>query len=452
LRVSKVSKNVKWINISKYEPRQYFINKGDFNSRIIYQNPLKKISRLLCQVGVEVESLCDTKKNTVITASDFNTIDELREYRIADISLGAIVYSAIVSVKHSTAISFDNDADLINHFLNSATEMLYQLEAVILRTSPNLIVTVNDRLPGSAITVALARKWRIEVSVVYWGSNPNRIIDYSNSLYDSRQWQIRIKDNWNFNKPSEIEQQELRKQITDLIVSPSSDSQTFLHGQSKGKGISKSNYIVVFYAQSEHEHSSTYLEGIEGRFMNQYEAFKSLEKVCDKLQFDLVLKLHPNRFDSTLTIDSELEQKEWIDKISTKTLVIEKNSDVDTYQLLNDADLNVVWNSTVGIESIARSKPTLALGNAHWLNMDWNIHAWNEPQLLRRIQNESYAIGPEELIPWFWYLKDYGVSCQFTSLGSELKVSGEVIIKKRSVFRIFSFLKARIESFFGGTQ
>ena len=446
LRASKISARVKWINVSPYEPKRYLMNKGDFNSGIIYQNPLKKISRILCEAGIEVKSVPDLEKITIKSALEFKTVEELKTYKLEEVSLGAIVYSAIVSAKRSTAISLDYDADLINHYLISATKMLYQLEREILRSSPDLIVSTNDRLPGSAVAVALALKWRIKVSIVYWGSDPNRIIDYSESLYDSSQWQIRIKDNWKSNEPSEIEQRELRMKIDDLVVNPSSDSQTFLQSQSKGKSVSKSNYLVVFYAQSEHEHSSTYLERIEGRFTNQYEAFMALERVCEKLNLDLVLKLHPNRFDSTSTTDSELEQNEWVDKISKKTKVIAKNSDIDTYQLLNDADLNVVWSSTVGIESIARAKPTLVLGNAHWLNLEWNNHGWDEPQLLRRIQNNSWPVGPEELLPWFWYLKSFGFSCLYTSLDAGLKISGEVIIRKRFVYRFFYFVKDRIEA------
>jgi hypothetical protein len=216
-----------------------------------------------------------------------------------------------------------------------------------------------------------------------------------------------------------------------------------LKTQLKGKGLTKSNFTVVFYAQSEHEHSSTYLEGIEGRFKSQYEAFAALERVCAILELDLILKLHPNRFDSNSKEDRELEQSEWIHKISRKTMVIAKNSDIDTYQLLNDADLNVVWNSTVGIEAIARCKPTLVLGNAHWLNLKWNIHAWNEIQLLKCIKEKRWNVDPEELIPWFWYLKEFGVDCNFTSISAGLEVSRVRIIKKRLLFRVVDAFRAK---------
>jgi hypothetical protein len=447
LRASRISKHVKWVNISQYEPRKYFINKYDFNSSITHQNPLKKINRILSKAGIHVKITSQNKNIEVKSANTFSSLEELRKFKVSNVSLGAIVYSAISSVKRSTAISLERDSRLIDHFLKTTTLMLYQLELEISQSLPDLIISINDRLPGSALSVALAHKWNIPVKIVYWGSKPDKIIDYSNSLYDSHQWQRNISEKWEQWEQSELEKTELRREIDELTSTPSADSLTFLKTQLKGKGLTKSNFTVIFYAQSEHEHSSTYLEGIEGRFKSQYEAFAALERVCAILELDLILKLHPNRFDSNSKEDRELEQSEWIDKISRKTMVIAKNSDLDTYQLLNDADLNVVWNSTVGIEAIARCKPTLVLGNAHWLNLKWNIHVWNEIQLLKHIKEKGWNVDPEELLPWFWYLKDFGVDCYFTSISDGLKVSGIRIIKKRLLFRAVDALRAKAKFF-----
>ena len=446
MRSSRISKNVRWINISQYEPKRYFINKEDFNSRLKHQNSLKKIKSILSKVGVEVKTIPKNSNIKVKAAMEFSSLEELRAFKVGEIPLGAIVYCAIAGVKRSTAISLENDAELIDHFLKSTTNMLGQLEFEISQRPPDLIISTNDRLPGSALSVALARKWNIPVKIVYWGSNPHKIIDYKDSLYDSHQWQRNIRDKWEQAEPSELDKVELRKTIKELISNPSADSLTFLHTQQKGKGISKSNFTVIFYAQSEHEHSSTYLEGIEGRFKNQYEAFVALENVCYNLGLDLVLKLHPNRFDSNSIEDDELERNEWIHKVSKKTMIISKHSNFDTYQLLNDADLNVVWNSTVGVEAIARSKPTLVLGNAHWLNLEWNIHAWSEFQLLRRMVEKGWRVDPEELLPWFWYLENFGVDCNFVSISDGLRVLEVRVIKKRILFRVINALISELKS------
>lgn len=447
LRASRITKHVRWVNISQYEPRKYFINENDFSSPITHQNSLKKINRILSRAGIDVRRTTQKKNIEVKSAVSFSSLEELRNFQVSKISLGAIVYSAVAGVKRSTAISLVKDSNLIDHFLKSTTLMLYQIEFELSQSPPDLIVSINDRIAGSALSVALAHKWNIPVKIVYWGSKPDKIIDYDNSLYDSHQWQRHIRVNWEQMEHLEMEKSQLRREIDELSFTPSADSLTFLQTQLKGKGLNKSNFTVIFYAQSEHEHSSTYLEGIEGRFKSQYEAFAALERVCEYLELDLILKLHPNRFDSNSKEDRELEQSEWINKISKKTMVIAKNSDFDTYQLLNDADLNVVWNSTVGIEAIARCKPTLVLGNAHWLNLKWNIHAWNEFQILKRIKEKSWNVDPEELLPWFCYLKDFGVDCYFTSISGVLKVSGVQIIKKRLLFRGIDAFRARAKFF-----
>jgi hypothetical protein len=50
------------------------------------------------------------------------------------------------------------------------------------------------------------------------------------------------------------------------------------------------------------------------------------------------------------------------------------------------------------------------------------------------------------LLPWFWYLRNFGVECCFTSISNGLEVSGIRVIKKRILFRVFDALKSRAQS------
>jgi hypothetical protein len=177
---------------------------------------------------VEVRTSYPIKKIRVKPTLEFQSLRELRDYRVRDVPLGAMVYSTIASIKRSTAISLNDDSDLIKHFLDSARNMLAKLEIEITENDPDIIISINDRVLGSALTVALARKWNIPVSIVYWGSSPNKIIDYHDSLYDSNQWQRNIKDKWDRKEYSELDLVELRREIEGLTIKPSTDSLTFL--------------------------------------------------------------------------------------------------------------------------------------------------------------------------------------------------------------------------------
>ena len=441
LRSRNFSDNVKWLNISPNTPRRYFINTGDYISPLRFQNSLKRIATVLYSQNVlcECSPLEQFRK---FKKPVFRDIPTLRSYIYDGIPVGAIVYSAVASTKRSTAIRIDSDRAMINYFFQATMSMAQRVRQEFLAYKPDLVITTNDRLPGAAVAIALARNFNIPVKVVYWGSDPSKIQDYDQSLYDSNQWQHNISINWVKNPPNAIEYELLQNEIHTYGQEPSLDSKTFIGNQTEGLSIAKQRYTVIFYAQSEHEHSSTFLESIHGRFKNQYEAFNALEQVCEELNCDLVLKLHPNRFDSTSNQTLTLEMNDWIvNKLKKQTRVIPKNSIYDTYQLLKDADVNVVWNSAVGLESIARGKKTLVLGNAHWLNLDWGIHAWNSSEIFKKLSVGLKTLDPEVLAPWFWYIKNFGFGTQYAQIHSGLRILGRKIICERLFYLCFSRLK-----------
>lgn len=444
LRALRHSNRVTWLDVSSYEPKKYFINKNDFISSLLFRNPIKRIKTILSREGIEVRTKFKGARRNIKVSEDFKSLDALRDFRFDNVPIGAIVYSAVSSVKHSTSISMVDDKRLIDHFLRYTSRVFFQLEREFTLQKPDIIISINDRLPGSAIAVALASKLDIPIRIIYWGSSPSKVIDYKDSLYDPNQWQALVKSKWESTKPNSDDCETLKRLLADFTIAPSVDSLPFLQRQVKGKGITKSNFTVVFYAQSEHEHSPTYLEKIENRFKDQYTAFENLESVCETLQIDLILKLHPNRFDSESKLDSNAEQNEWLHRISSKTKVIPKNSDIDTYQLIYEADLNVVWNSAVGIESIARGRPTLVMGNAQWLDLDWDIHAWDSADLMHKMKKKDWNLNPQNLLPWFWYIKDFGVNCEFALLERGLTINNIQVIRKRLFIRFYHLTRSSL--------
>lgn len=441
LRSRNFSENVKWLNVSPNFPKQYFINSYDYISRRDFQNPLRKIESALTSQNVLFDC-SPLEKFSSFEIPDFRDIQTFRSYVHDDIPFGAIVYSAVASVKRSTAIQIDSDWKMIEYFFQAAMSMAQKVRRECLVYKPDLLITTNDRLPGAAVAIAVARNFKVPVKVVYWGSDSSKIQDYDQSLFDSNQWQQKISTNWSENPPNSIEYELLQNEIQIYAQEPSLDSKTFIGNQKKGLGLPKKNCTVIFFAQSEHEHSSTFLEPNNGRFKNQYDAFNALERVCEKLNLDLVLKLHPNRFDSALDQNSILEMNDWIaSKLRTQTEVIPKNSDYDTYQLLNDAYVNVVWNSAVGLESIARGKKTLVLSNAHWLNLNWGIHAWSFSEIVMKLSKGVNTLDPKELAPWFWYIRNFGDKNQFTSIHRGLYILEHEIICERFFSRIFLRVK-----------
>jgi hypothetical protein len=170
-----------------------------------------------------------------------------------------------------------------------------------------------------------------------------------------------------------------------------------------------------------------------GRFRTQYEAFSALQIVTKKYGWDLVLKYHPLKNNSDKNQKISKPGLDWTEILKLDHVTeIPFNSDIDTYSLIKDSALNVVWSSTVGLESISRGCPTLVLGNPHWLNKDWSIHAWTEDDLTNFFSRPIGLIPSESLYPWYWYLHEYGSPVEYFKLeGSSFTYRGKKIVVER---------------------
>jgi hypothetical protein len=436
LRAREKTEYVKWVNVATWQKKLFEINRTDHLSRWRYENPSLRVKAVLNAHGIDADPRF-TEITGDFSVPAFDSIEELRNYKLGDLNLGAIVFSAIASVKQTTSFTLNEISGFINHFFMVGFEINRRLEDEVLKFKPDVVLSINDRLLGSSIAVSLARKHGITSRIVYWGSDPNSVQDYEHSLYDSSEWQRQIALNWAEFPPSEAELELIQAKIDAFSHTLSQDSQEFTSGRVRGTTIIKKRRTCVFYAQSEHEHSPNFIPDTVGRFPNQYAAFQVLQELAELYEYDLVLKYHPIReqhIHKTLSTANTLDWKTI--SLNANVLEIKPDSIVDTYQLIHDADINIVWNSTVGLESIARGCPTLILGNAHWLNKDWGIHAWTKEDLASFFVTPPNIIGRNSLTPWFWFLESFGSPVKFSYLlNGFLKVNGVQIIRERTLLR-----------------
>ena len=437
LRAREKSENVFWLNVAVRQKSKYQVNKHDHISKLKFKNPSKKLRKILTDNGVQVVTKVSNFKNT-FKMPKFESVMELRKYRLDGLNLGAIIFSAISSAKHTTSFTIRDIEEDINHFLYSSLRARDEIESFISIQKPDLILTINDRLIGSSLGVTLANKHNVESKIIYWGSNPNSIEEYGTSLYDSSEWQEKISTKWQVSPPDRSATELLDVKVRDLATNPSSDSRQYLGTQVQGLTIQKKRKTCVFYAQSEHEHSPNFIPDTQGRFQNQYTAFAALQEVAKEFDHDLVLKHHPHKMGKpSHSRNLSGGSLDWQSvKIDSCVQQIAPDSKIDTYALLSEADINVIWSSTVGLECIARRKSVLVLGKPHWLDLNWGIHAWSVNNLRNAFQSEQTCLEPNKLFPWFWYLSDYGSKTRYADTGkSLLRISGEEIFIPTLLYR-----------------
>jgi hypothetical protein len=431
-RAAKKSSNVTWVNLACRQKKRFEINAGDNLPRWRFRDTSGSLKRVFQSLNISSDTSF-TKLAKADCVPAFHSVKELRDFQIGEMRVGALIFSGIASAMRTTGFTLEEAKPYITHFFRYTSSVIERLKETISETSPDLILTINDRLIASSAALALAKELGIPSRVIYWGSSVDRLQDYSASLYDSDEWQDNVKSNWTKNAPLERDLERLQNGIQDLRQGPSPDSMTYLSLQEPGKSLSMISQTAVFYAQSEHEHSPNFIANDIGRFRTQYEAFSALQIVTKKYGWDLVLKYHPLKNNSDKNQKISKPGLDWTEILKLDHVTeIPFNSDIDTYSLIKDSALNVVWSSTVGLESISRGCPTLVLGNPHWLNKDWSIHAWTEDDLTNFFSRPIGLIPSESLYPWYWYLHEYGSPVEYFKLeGSSFTYRGKKIVVER---------------------
>lgn len=442
LRAFDLGAEVTWLNVSKKQSKKFEVNKKDLLPWWRYQNLAKNTVMQLKAKGIRIGEVSRTIHQN-FSIPEFNSIAELRRYRIHDINLGAMLFSSVSSALKTTSFDVGYIRNFIRHYLKSADYVRHNVNAAISESRPDLIVTINDRILGSALTLAIAEQLGIAHSVVYFGSEVNSIEFYKNSLYDSEEWQEKVQDHWLRYPPSDQELEAVKKRVEELAAGPSKDSQKYLTNQKSGHAPELRDKTVVFYAQSEYEHSAYFIPEASNRFANQYEAFACLQEVAKSNGYRLILKYHPYPRGVKFKNRKKSNNLDWGSvRIDPEVIQLNEESQVDTYELIANSDLNVVWSSTVGLESLARLRPTLVLGNTHWLNMEWGIHGWNREGIQSFFSNEFPIFDNGILIKWYWYLHSFGSPTRFARLdGYRLTIWNKLVTKERSLFRLLGLLK-----------
>ncbi len=442
LRAQNLGAEVTWINVARKQSKKFEVNKNDLLPRWRYQNLAKKVTTKLKAEGILIGARSPVTSENFHVPS-FSSIAELRRYRIHNINLGAMIFSSVSSALKTTSFEVSYVRNFIRHYLKSANHIYHNVNQIISESMPDLIITINDRILGSALTLAIAEEKGITHSVVYFGSQINSTELYENSLYDADEWQAKVQEHWLRFPPSDQELITVEKKIEELASGPSKDSQKYLLNQKSGHVPKWQGRTIVFYAQSEYEHSAYFIPEVSNRFANQYEAFTCLQEVAKSNGYRLILKYHPYPIGVKFKNLKKRSNVDWSSvKIDQDVIQLNEESEVDTYELIINSDLNVVWSSTVGLESLARSRPTLVLGNTQWLNMEWGIHVWNRENIESFFKNDFPTFERSVLFKWYWYLDSFGNPTRFTQLaGYNLKICGQTLTKERAYLAPIKLLR-----------
>lgn len=274
-------------------------------------------------------------------------------------------------------------------------------ERILVTLRPNEVVVSNGRLLEQGAIVETCRELQIPVSFHEVGGRSGRRYFWQEwSPHDVKRRGSQALKVWDSLSSSE------RRSAADRILEKLQRAEKFggLDPVLTGKRTSElpkhnpSSPLVVFFSSTELEFRHNQFLPQDG-LSDQYQGVIALSRECRNLDWNLIVRVHPN-----VAKSSRAEKRRWDVALGRDMMwgqVCASDSGVDTYRLLRDADLVVVWHSSVGLEAVYRRIPTICLTESLYLHAGADVvmakTAAELPQLLRKAL--EHRPRPESVYP-----------------------------------------------------
>lgn len=124
----------------------------------------------------------------------------------------------------------------------------------------------------------------------------------------------------------------------------------------------------------------------------------TIESLVDNENIDLYVKTHP----AENLLGTNESVYEWImanhrDKID-KFELLKPDTDVNTYEMISDLNVGIVYNSTVGLEMMYYNKPVITAGDTHYRGFEMSFDPITPEEYMRYLNNlDSISITEDRV-------------------------------------------------------
>lgn len=200
--------------------------------------------------------------------------------------------------------------------------------------------------------------------------------------------------------------------------------------------------LAVIFVSSGFEFVPTEVEKTGGQLGSdhQKEIVRTFSKIALEHGFSVVLRGHPPSagFEKMYAA----EDRGWADLCNEIGIAhLPSYSKVDSYKLMEMSNINVVYASTAGIDSILLGANTLVLGNTDWSHLVPELCAFDEQSIRNRFSSFQRIVDVKRIYPYAFFMECGGIKMSDVEYTSQrtLHFEGEEIGAPRfkTLVRIF---------------
>jgi hypothetical protein len=188
--------------------------------------------------------------------------------------------------------------------------------------------------------------------------------------------------------------------------------------------------LVTIFVGSGFEMTPTSEKGKRSQLGSQHqkEIFQLFCQIAGEFGFFVVLRGHPSTPGlEEMYAAEDLEWSRFCDDVGVMHLP--STSRLDSYKLMKQSSLNVVYASTVGIDSILLGANTLVLANTDWAHLVPDICAFDEESIRNRFHDFEKIVPVERVYPYAYYMECGGVKLP----GVEIHPDGRIHLAGKEI-------------------
>ena len=266
-----------------------------------------------------------------------------------------------------------------------------QTRELIRQRDSSCMVVFNGRFLHDAAAAAAATAEGIPVLSFDFGGNET---DYDLTVDATHDWsalQTRMKDLYRDWDPLERDRIgsawfQSRREHADQRNS------LFVESQTLGRGINRpqDKTVVVFFSSSGDEISELDVEWGD-YFYGQPGALEAVARICHDDDLFLVVRTHPHK-----RMKPARDVEDWHAAVarSNPDLHVDEWSDIDSYTLMDQADVVVTFGSTTGVEAAFARKPVIVMGPSAYDELGCASRVKNDQELISAIRSREAGDWP----------------------------------------------------------
>ncbi len=391
------------------------INRGI--SKSLYRKSVQhKINLALKLINPRIQIATDSmlSRNEIESLNEgltFNNLEELKMYVWNGIDIGLAAASSHISVTNDLEPDTLVDKEVINRIIHSSKIVAISFQKWLGKVQPDLVLFRNGRVATYRPILRICQREKQQFLI------HDRACDkfhYSLGANYRHDWEMRkdeLEETWEKSAlPLGTKQKIGREFFEERKVRKNDSFTVFAKDQKVGllpNSWNKRNFNVVYFNSSISEYAAV------GDEVNPHVLFDSQEQslieiakhLSNRPNSKLYLRLHPN-----LINQSKREKELWYNLASDQIDVIKPNSPIDTYTLIEQADLVICYLSTVGVEASYSGTPTISLSHSLYSRLGVIYQPTTKQELFDMLDTKDLPPKPNErCLEYGFYMKTHGI-------------------------------------------